>query len=116
MGYSKAHKYPDSLFGICTIAKAISHPARAKILFDLQSGKMRATELAIDHPISTQSVSRHCQVLLNTELISAEVIGKNTFYSYNSTLIPGLVKNAISEIADAQSYPFIPPTPKNLSH
>ncbi len=116
MAYSKALKYSDVLTGICNLAKAIGHPARLKILFDLQNGPLRTAEMAPNHPISEKTLSAHCQILLKNELILAKVNGKKIYYHYNRKLIPILIRKALKEIQDNTIQPFIPKPLKNLRH
>jgi len=116
MAYSKAHKYSDPLVGISNLAKTISHPARLKILFDLQKGPLRTIEMAENHPITQKTLSGHVQILLQNELIFAKCTNSKTTYHFNKQLIPDLIGKAINEINDDNTQPFIPKPPKNLIH
>jgi len=116
MAYSKALKYSHVLIGISNLAKAISHPARLKILFDLQKEPLRIAQLALNHPISKKTVSAHCQILLKNELIFAEVKGNKTYYSYNNMVIPNLIRKALKEIYDNQLQQYMPKPLRNLKH
>ncbi|NNE30660.1 MAG: winged helix-turn-helix transcriptional regulator [Saprospiraceae bacterium] len=97
MAYSKAQKYSPLLRGLANLSKCLGHPARIKILKDLLKGPKTSLELAVDQPISQKSVSRHCQKLVENELIHAVVLGQKTKYFLDWKNLPSLACLALVE-------------------
>jgi DNA-binding transcriptional ArsR family regulator len=60
--------------------KALSHPARIKILELLRSGELSVTELQDRLGIESSSVSQHLSVLRNKNIVESRKVGTTAYY------------------------------------
>lgn len=60
--------------------KALSHPARIKILELLRLGEMSVTELQADLQIDSSSVSQHLSVLRHRNIVENRKAGTTVYY------------------------------------
>jgi len=91
---SKASEFPADLADLADQAKALSHPARLRILQLLaEADTCICGELVDALPLAQASVSRHLQVLREADLITATSDGPRTCYC--------LKESAVGALADA---------------
>jgi ArsR family transcriptional regulator len=60
--------------------KALSHPARIKIIELLRAGELNVTELQEQLEIDASSVSQHLSVLRNKNIVDSRKAGTTVFY------------------------------------
>jgi len=86
MALSKQHLYPNEDQIISHYAKALSHPARLKILKQLQlEGPLCVQIIAQNHPISLEALSGHFKILREAQLVDFQEHFPYTFYAVNIT-------------------------------
>jgi len=61
--------------------KALSHPARLKILELLRSGEMSVTELQAKLEMDSSSVSQQLAILRGKNIVEARKVGTSVYYS-----------------------------------
>ncbi len=84
MTISKIHKFEDGSVEISELSKALSHPARLKILETLASRKTCICgELVNRIPLAQSTVSQHLKELRKTGIIDLELDGSKSVYSIN---------------------------------
>ena len=97
MAYSKAHEFSKEEIHLAELAKAISHPARIKILNILNSKKSCITgELVEMLPLSQATVSQHLKELRDAGLITGEIDGPRMCYCLNSEILTKAKNNLIN--------------------
>jgi DNA-binding transcriptional ArsR family regulator len=74
--------------------KAISHPARIKILELLRSGELSVTELQERLGIEPSSVSQNLSVLRNKKIVDSRKVGTSVFYSVHDPAVFDLLDAA----------------------
>ena len=67
--------------------KALSDPARRRILEILKAGKLSAGEISNRFSISGAAVSKHLSVLKDADLIRDTREGKYIFYELNTSVL-----------------------------
>ena len=88
MAFSKAHEFSQDEIKLAELAKAISHPARIKILNILNKNKTCITgELVEMLPLSQATVSQHLKELRDAGLITGEIDGPRMCYCLNSEIL-----------------------------
>jgi len=88
MAFSKAHEFSKDEIQLAELAKAISHPARIKILNILNEKKSCITgELVEMLPLSQATVSQHLKELKDAGLITGEIDGPRMCYCLNSKVL-----------------------------
>jgi len=60
--------------------KALSHPARIKILELLRSGELSVTELQEGLKIDASSVSQHLSILRHKSIVESRKVGTTVYY------------------------------------
>ena len=84
MAYSKAHLLDKDYALIADIAKALSHPARIKILHVLlEKQRCVCGDIVDELPLSQSTVSQHLKELKRVGLIDGEIEGPKTCYCIN---------------------------------
>jgi ArsR family transcriptional regulator, arsenate/arsenite/antimonite-responsive transcriptional repressor len=84
MAQSKQNLYPTEDQLTSNYAKALGHPARLKILKQLQSaGSICVQVIAQTHPISKEALSGHLKSLREAQLVEWVERFPFTFYSVN---------------------------------
>jgi len=69
------------------VFRALSDPTRREILALLRDRDMTAGEIAEQFDISKPAISRHLEILKETELVSSEKKGLYRIYSINLTVL-----------------------------
>jgi DNA-binding transcriptional ArsR family regulator len=88
MAYSKAHEFSKEEIELAELAKAISHPARIKILNILNQKQSCITgELVEMLPLSQATVSQHLKELKDAGLITGEIDGPRMCYCLNAKVL-----------------------------
>lgn len=88
MAYSKASEFTREEIQLAELAKALSHPARIKILRILNKNNMCITGELVDLlPLSQSTVSQHLKELKNVGLVRGEIEGPKTCYCLNSKIV-----------------------------
>jgi DNA-binding transcriptional ArsR family regulator len=72
--------------------KALSDPARRKILDLLKEGDLTAGEIAEHFHMTKPSISHHLNALKQAELVTSEKKGQHIFYSLNTTVFQDVLK------------------------
>lgn len=73
---------------LAAFAKALSHPARARILVHLRAEEACVVgELAGQLPLAASTVSRHLSVLKESGLVTGEIDGPRRCYCVNSSAL-----------------------------
>lgn len=84
MAYSKKEEFPDQDLRLAEIAKALSHPARIRILRILNEMNSCMVGGLVDQlPISQSTVSQHLTELKKAGLIVGEIDGPKVCYCIN---------------------------------
>jgi len=73
--------------------KALSDETRRKILQLLNKHDMSAGEIAENFKMSKPSISKHLEILRESELISSEKKGQFVIYSINTSIIQEVLGN-----------------------
>lgn len=85
MAFSKKDKFAVEDIWLADIAKALSHPARIKILKILtQMDSCMVGSLVDQLPLSQATVSQHLKELKRVGLIDGEIYGPKICYCVNS--------------------------------
>ena len=89
MAFSKKHEFTKEDIWLADISKALSHPARIRILKILTSMDSCMVGNIVDQiPLSQSTVSQHLKELKRVGLIDGEIDGPKVCYCINSkTLI-----------------------------
>lgn len=69
------------------VFKALSHPARRRVLSLLRKGPKLAGELAEAFDIAWPTLSRHLSVLREADLVSADRQGNQILYRVNTSVL-----------------------------
>lgn len=86
MAYSKKNEFTNEEIALAEIAKALSHPARIKILKILtQTNACMCGEIVDQLPLSQATVSQHLKELKRVGLIQGEIEGPKVCYCVNAT-------------------------------
>lgn len=72
MSYSRASEYSEVEQLIAFSAKAIVHPARLRILYQLEHQNLSLRQLSEDQPLPRQTVMNHLNVLISHGLVFVE--------------------------------------------
>jgi DNA-binding transcriptional ArsR family regulator len=84
MAHSKANRYELECQILNHFFRAISHPARQKIIKKLRKDEpCRVTELSKNHPISRATFSDHLKILTEAHMILGKEEFPYTYYSLN---------------------------------
>ncbi len=71
MAFSKAHLYQWKLRQLAVFLRALCHPARLEILFQLaEEGEKTVEDIAKRHPLSLPTLSKHLASLRFVKLIT----------------------------------------------
>ena len=98
MSKSKADKFNKKDVFVADIAKALSHPARIRILDILNNMKVCMTGDIVDLlPLSQSTVSQHLKELRRVGLIQGEVEGPKTCYCLDNKML-AKVKNEFNKL------------------
>lgn len=82
--FSKANRYEMEFQILNHFFRAISHPARQKIIKKLcKDQPCQVKELSKNHPISKATFSDHLKVLTKANMISGKEDYPHTYYSIN---------------------------------
>jgi ArsR family transcriptional regulator, arsenate/arsenite/antimonite-responsive transcriptional repressor len=85
MAFSKAHLLEEDYILIADLAKALSHPARIKIMHVLlEKQRCVCGDIVDELPLSQSTVSQHLKELKRVGLIDGEIEGPRTCYCINS--------------------------------
>lgn len=81
---TKAARFSDHEIRIARIAKALSHPARIRILrFLADCGRCMTGRVVEELPLAQATVSQHLRELRDADLIVGEIEGPATNYCLN---------------------------------
>ncbi len=69
------------------VFKALAHPARRRIMSLLREGPKTSGEIAEVFDSAWPTITRHLNVLKDSELISAERVGNSILYRANSSVL-----------------------------
>ncbi len=84
MAFSKANRYELDAQRRNELFKAVSYPARQKIIEQLSvEGPCTVQELCKKHPISRTTMSFHLKILRECNLVSCEEKFPHTYYELN---------------------------------
>ena len=72
--------------------KAIADPTRREILNMLSKQDMNAGEIAEHLQMSKPAISKHLDILKNSDLISCEKMGQFVVYSINTTAVQNIYR------------------------
>ncbi len=98
MAVSKADQFNNEEILLADIAKALSHPARIKILQILTDLNICMCGDIVDlMPLSQSTVSQHLKELKRVGLIQGEIEGPKTCYCVNTKMIQK-AKNAFNSL------------------
>jgi len=101
MARSKANRYELECQILNHFFRAISHPARQKIIKKLcKDSPCRVKELLKNHPISRATFSDHLKVLIEAHMIFGKEDFPHTFYSLNKERLLE-VKKIIKDFFDS---------------
>ncbi|NNG01080.1 MAG: winged helix-turn-helix transcriptional regulator [Desulfobacteraceae bacterium] len=87
---------------IATAARAVSDPTRLSILRSIRHNGMYTTELATLMNLSRPTVSEHCKILRNADLIETYPEGRKSFHR----LRPENVRNLFTDLENFLDLPF----------
>ena len=88
MPLAKTEPFDTSDKQLAEIAKALSHPARIRILRILNNRNSCITGEIVDLlPLSQSTVSQHLKELKSVNLIKGEIEGPRTSYCLNETIM-----------------------------
>ncbi len=88
MSQNKIEEFSSREIELADIAKALSHPARIKILKILaQENVCMCGEIVDMLPLAQATVSQHLKELKRVGLISGEIEGPKTCYCINTTAV-----------------------------
>jgi DNA-binding transcriptional ArsR family regulator len=94
MAKAKAEEFTPEEINLADIAKALSHPARIKILKILASLNICVCGKIVDElPLAQATVSQHLKELKRVGLIKGEIEGPKTCYCINT----GAIKKAYDD-------------------
>lgn len=94
MAFSKADLFKDEEIDLANLAKAISHPARLKILKILMSkNTCMCGEIVDILPLAQSTVSQHLKELKQAGLIMGEIEGPKICYCLNRDKIENIKKS-----------------------
>jgi ArsR family transcriptional regulator, arsenate/arsenite/antimonite-responsive transcriptional repressor len=97
---TKEQVYKEGEIELAAFAKALSHPARIKILTILgQTNSCFCGDLVELLPLSQSTVSQHLKELKNVGLIQGEIDGPKTCYCLNPKTIEK-VKKILNSLFD----------------
>ncbi len=98
MAYSKKELFSEREIKVAAIAKALSHPARIKILEVLTSMNIcMCGDIVEQLPLSQSTVSQHLKELKNSGLIDGEIEGPKVCYCVNQKALQS-AKKLLNEI------------------
>lgn len=98
MAISKANLFNENEMLLADIAKALSHPARIKILQILtEMNVCMCGDIVELLPLSQSTVSQHLKELKRVGLIQGEIEGQKVCYCVNNTMIEK-AKDAFSKL------------------
>ena len=84
MAFPKAHLLEEDYILIADLAKALSHPARIKIMHVLlEKQRCVCGDIVDELPLSQSTVSQHLKELKRVGLIDGEIEGPRTCYCIN---------------------------------
>lgn len=93
-GHGKKHKEDQAVFAV--MCKALSHPARLKIVEHLKEVDQCICGKIVDIlPLSQSTVSQHLKILKKANLILGEVDGPRTCYCLNKEAFDQFKKMAV---------------------
>lgn len=98
MAYSKKNEFTNEEIALADIAKALSHPARIKILKILtQTDACMCGEIVDQLPLSQATVSQHLKELKRVGLIQGEIESPKVCYCINQTSL-NKAKNYLNKL------------------
>jgi len=98
MAISKSELFDDNETLLAELAKALSHPARIKILQILTDMNVCMCGDIVDQlPLSQSTVSQHLKELKRVGLIKGEIEGPKVCYCINNKMIKK-AKNAFNKL------------------
>lgn len=93
MAKSKSEEFSQEESGLADIAKALSHPARIKILKILaETNVCMCGEIVDLLPLAQATVSQHLKELKRVGLIEGEIEGPKTCYCLNTNSVNEVYK------------------------
>ncbi|MFM2170074.1 MAG: hypothetical protein RI957_303 [Verrucomicrobiota bacterium] len=88
MPHAKNDQFDEETVALAAFAKALSHPARIRILTFLHGKDACMCSSIVEHiPLSQPSVSRHLSYLKESGLVSETPRGNETFYAMETSRI-----------------------------
>lgn len=98
MAYSKKNEFTNEEITLAEFAKALSHPARIKILKILtQSNACMCGEIVDQLPLSQATVSQHLKELKRVGLIQGDIEGPKVCYCINQSTL-NKAKNYLNKL------------------
>ncbi len=98
MAYSKKNEFTNEEITLAEFAKALSHPARIKILKILtQSNACMCGEIVNQLPLSQATVSQHLKELKRVGLIQGDIEGPKVCYCINQSTL-NKAKNYLNKL------------------
>ena len=98
MAKAKVNDFSQEEIQLSEIAKAMSHPARIRILNILFENNVCITGDIVDQmPLSQSTVSQHLAELKKVGLIKGEIEGPKTCYCLDNKVV-SLAKNSINNL------------------
>lgn len=77
--------------------KALSDPARIKIVYALQAGELCVCEIMERLKMPQTMVSHHCKILKVAGIVSDRKSGKWVYYSLADRRVPGMLESLQTE-------------------
>ncbi|MBF4597563.1 winged helix-turn-helix transcriptional regulator [Curtobacterium sp. VKM Ac-2889] len=93
----------DGIEAAADLFKALSSPARLRILSALITGPSDVGSLADATELSQPLVSQHLRTLRLAGIVQVERIGRNAVYSLHDEHIAHIVGDAVSHVSEART-------------
>ena len=104
---SKATSFRQEEQDLAHFAKALSHPARIRILLTLAKRKSCVCgDLVLDSPLAQATISQHLRELRNAGLVQGDISGPRVCYCLNPDSIKQL-KKLFTEFGEELNSPGI---------
>jgi ArsR family transcriptional regulator, arsenate/arsenite/antimonite-responsive transcriptional repressor len=101
MAKAKINEFTDDELLLADLAKALSHPARIKILKILASMDVCMCGEIVDKlPLAQATVSQHLKELRRVDLIKGEIEGPKTCYCINTDSIKNVFEQLQKYFSD----------------
>ena len=102
MAFSKAHLYSNQERRSARIANALGHPARMKIMSQLQIGEKSFQYLLSEHPLNKATLSQHLKTLRLAGLVDCIEFGPHTSYCLNYENHPSWVTMILGDTSQIE--------------